>query len=259
MKTALGHLKVLDLTRILAGSWVPQNLADMGPEVITMERPGAVDDSHTWHVPLHRDAEGRQTRDSSCFLSAMGQAIGNRRSGQPDAALMKSGIAISDLLAGIYATTAILAAIEPRHVSRKVQYIDMSLLDGIVTINSCQAINYFLSAKIPQLNRDREALILLSAEAMLAKKIEVWVTLLAGRSVPCEPSHNIKQVLEDPQVMDREIQLAQLHSVWLNALGSRTRSGWPKLNSLRTCCASAGQTQPKNPQRERRAAYDTHR
>ena len=63
---------------------------------------------------------------------------------------MKSGIAISDLLTGMYATTAILAALEHRHVSGEGQYIDMSLLDCIVTINSYQAINYFLSGNIPQ-------------------------------------------------------------------------------------------------------------
>lgn len=355
MKTALGHLKVLDLTRILAGPWATQNLADMGAEVIKIERPGVGDDTRTWGPPFLKDAEGRETRDSSYFLSAnrgkqsvtvdlastegqdiirqlvhdadilvenykvgtlaryglayedlrkinprlvycsvtgfgqdgpyaalpgydyVFQGMGGLMSitgvpdGQPGAAPMKSGIAISDLLTGMYATTAILAAIEHRHISGEGQYIDMSLLDCIVTINSYQAINYFLSGKIPQRmgnahsnmvpyqvfhcregdiiiavgndsqyaafckvidrpllatdpqfstgpqrNRNREALIPLIAEAMLAKSMEEWVTLLEANNVPCGPIHNMKQVFEDPQVVHRDMQLSLPHSVGVN-------------------------------------------
>jgi crotonobetainyl-CoA:carnitine CoA-transferase CaiB-like acyl-CoA transferase len=234
MKTALGHIKVLDLTRILAGPWATQNLADMGAEVIKIERPRVGDDTRTWGPPFLKDAEGRETSDSSYFLSAnrgkqsvtvdistpegqeiirdlakdadvvvenykvgtltryglgyeelrkvnpqivycsvtgfgqsgpyaalpgydfVFQGMGGLMSitgvpeGEPGSAPMKSGIAISDLLTGMYATTAILAAIEHRHVSGVGQYIDMSLLDCIVTINSYQAINYFLAGKVPE-------------------------------------------------------------------------------------------------------------
>ncbi|MGH8784648.1 MAG: CaiB/BaiF CoA transferase family protein [Cupriavidus necator] len=356
MKTALGHLKVLDLTRILAGPWATQNLADMGAEVIKIERPGVGDDTRTWGPPFLKDAEGRETRDSSYFLSAnrgkqsvtvdlaspdgqeiirqlvhdadilvenykvgtlaryglayedlrkinprlvycsvtgfgqdgpyaalpgydyVFQGMGGLMSitgapdGEPGAAPMKSGIAISDLLTGMYATTAILAAIEHRHISGEGQYIDMSLLDCIVTINSYQAINYFLSGKIPQRmgnahsnmvpyqvfhcregdiiiaigndsqyaafckvidrpllatdpqfstapqrNRNREALIPLIAEAMLAKTMEEWVALLEANNVPCGPIHNMKQVFEDPQVVHRDMQLSLPHSTGVNA------------------------------------------
>jgi crotonobetainyl-CoA:carnitine CoA-transferase CaiB-like acyl-CoA transferase len=52
MNTALGHLKVLDLTRILAGPWATQNLADMGAEVIKVERPAVGDDTRGWARPF---------------------------------------------------------------------------------------------------------------------------------------------------------------------------------------------------------------
>jgi len=234
MKKALDHLKVLDLTRVLAGPWATQNLADMGADVIKIERPGAGDDTRAWGPPFLRDAEGRETRDSSYFLSAnrgkrsvtvdiatpkgqeiirelarqadvvvenykvgtlaryglgyedlralnprlvycsitgfgqsgpyaslpgydfVFQGMGGLMSitgmpdGEPGGGPVKSGIAITDLLTGMYATTAVLAALEHRHVSGVGQYIDMALLDCVVTINSYQAINYFLSGKIPQ-------------------------------------------------------------------------------------------------------------
>ncbi|MGO4711811.1 CaiB/BaiF CoA transferase family protein [Bradyrhizobium sp. 2TAF24] len=234
MKTALGHLKVLDLTRILAGPWATQNLADMGAEVIKVERPGVGDDTRAWGPPFLKDRDGRETADSSYFLSANrgkksitvdlahpeGQALIRELATQADvvvenykvgtlarygldydslkavnprlvycsitgfgqsgpyAALpgydfvfqgmgglmsmtgqpegtpgdepMKVGIAISDLLTGMYATTAILAALESRHVSGEGQHIDLALLDCVVAITSYQAINYFLSGRIPQ-------------------------------------------------------------------------------------------------------------
>ena len=234
MKTALGHIKVLDLSRVLAGPWATQNLADMGAEVIKIERPRVGDDTRTWGPPFLKDADGVETRDSSYFLSAnrgkksvtvdlataegqdiirmlvrdvdvlvenykvgtlaryglayddlkainprlvycsvtgfgqdgpyaalpgydyVFQGMGGLMSltgvpdGEPGGAPMKTGLAITDLLTGMYATSAILAALEHRHISGAGQYIDMSLLDCIVAINSYQALNYFLSGKIPQ-------------------------------------------------------------------------------------------------------------
>jgi len=234
MKSALSHIKVLDLSRVFAGPWATQNLADLGAEVIKIERPGRGDDTRAWGPPFLKDQNGQETRDSSYFLSVnrgkksvtvdistpegqeiireiakdvdvvienykvgtlaryglawddlnkinprliycsvtgfgqtgpladlpgydfVFQGMGGLMSmtGQPDDAPggepMKVGIAISDLTTGMYATTAILAAIEHRRVSGEGQYIDLSLLDCTVALTSYMAINYFLSGKVPQ-------------------------------------------------------------------------------------------------------------
>jgi len=357
MTTALGHIKVLDLTRTLAGPWATQNFADLGAEVIKVERPGVGDDTRTWGPPFLKDTEGREIRNSSsyflctnrgkqsltvnlscpegqeiirrlardadvlvenykvgtlarfglayddlrkinpglvyCSVTGFGQdgpyadlpgydyvfqgmgglmSITGVPDGQPGAEPMKSGLAIADLLTGMYATTAILAALEHRHVSGEGQFIDMSLLDCMVTINSYQAINYFLSGKIPQRvgnahsnmvpyqvfrckegdiiiavgndsqyaafcavidrpllasdpryttgpqrNLNREALIPLIAEAMLARTMEEWVGLLEANNVPCGPINNMKQVFENPQVKHREMRQSLPHSAGVDA------------------------------------------
>lgn len=233
-RTTLGHITVLDLSRILAAPWATQNLADMGAEVIKIERPGQGDDTRRWGPPFLKDEKGNETLDSSYFLSTnrgkksvtvnlatkqgqdiirqlamkadvvvenykvgtldryglgyddlralnpkliycsvtgfgqdgpyaalpgydyVFQGMGGLMSitgipeGQPGGEPMKSGVAITDLITGMYATSAILAALEHRHLSGEGQYIDMSLLDCVVTINSYQAINYFMTGVIPQ-------------------------------------------------------------------------------------------------------------
>ena len=70
MKTALSHLRILDLSRILAGPWCTQNLADLGAEVIKVERPKVGDDTRSWGPPWIRDADGEDTADSSYFGAA---------------------------------------------------------------------------------------------------------------------------------------------------------------------------------------------
>ena len=201
--------------------------------MVKIERPQMGDDTRSWGPPFLKDAEGRETRDSSYFLSAnrgkrsvtvdlataegqdiirrlavesdvlvenykvgtlaryglayadlaalnprlvycsvtgFGQdgpyaplpgydfvfqgmgglmSITGNPEGTPGDEPMKSGIAIGDILTGLYATTAILAALEHRNISGRGQYIDMSLLDCIVAVNSYQAINYFLSGRVP--------------------------------------------------------------------------------------------------------------
>jgi crotonobetainyl-CoA:carnitine CoA-transferase CaiB-like acyl-CoA transferase len=234
MAKALGHIKVLDLTRVLAGPWATQNLADMGAEVIKIERPRSGDDTRGYGPPFLKDAQGVETQDAAYFLCAnrgkqsvtldlasregqeivrelarsadvlvenykvgtlaryglsyealrelnprlvycsitgFGQSgpyaslpgydfvfqgmsglmsISGVPDGEPGGGPVKSGLAVSDLLTGMYATVAILAALEHRNVSGHGQHIDLALLDCMVSINSYQALNYFLSGKVPQ-------------------------------------------------------------------------------------------------------------
>jgi crotonobetainyl-CoA:carnitine CoA-transferase CaiB-like acyl-CoA transferase len=69
MAKALEHLRVLDLSRIFAGPWATQNLADLGAHVIKVERPGRGDDTRAWGPPFLKDEQGNDTTNSSYFMS----------------------------------------------------------------------------------------------------------------------------------------------------------------------------------------------
>ncbi len=70
MTGSLSHVRVLDMSRILAGPWASQTLADLGAEVIKIERPGVGDDTRGWGPPFLKDAEGNDTDNAAYFASA---------------------------------------------------------------------------------------------------------------------------------------------------------------------------------------------
>ncbi len=233
MAGPLSHIRVLDLSRVLAGPWAAQNLADLGAEVIKVERPGAGDDTRGWGPPWLKDGAGRETHESAYFLSVnrnkksvtldisrpegqciarglaarsqvlienykvgtleryglgyealrkdnpgliycsvtgFGQdgpyaprpgydfifqgmgglmSITGERDGQPGAGPQKVGIAITDVLTGMYASVAILGALNHRERTGEGQYIDCALLDTLVAFNANQIVSFFCSGRVP--------------------------------------------------------------------------------------------------------------
>ena len=230
---ALSHIRVLDLSRVLAGPWATQNLADLGADVIKVERPGAGDDTRRWGPPYQRDADGHETAEAAYYLaanrnkrsltldiaSAEGQAIvralaaqsdvvvenykvgqlakygldyaslraikpdlvycsvtgfgqdgpyasragydfivqgiggfmsiTGERDGLPGGGPQKAGVAIADLMTGMYATIAIMAALTHRDRTGVGQYIDMALLDTQVAMLANMNTNYLASQEAP--------------------------------------------------------------------------------------------------------------
>ncbi|HEV8094640.1 MAG TPA: CaiB/BaiF CoA-transferase family protein [Burkholderiales bacterium] len=233
MAGPLSHIRVLDLSRVLAGPWAAQNLGDLGAEVIKVERPGAGDDTRGWGPPFLKDGAGKDTTEAAyyasvnrnkksitldlskpegqqiareiaaksavlienykvgtlkryglgyddlkkanpglvyCSVTGFGQdgpyaprpgydfifqgmgglmSITGERDGQPGAGPQKVGIAITDVLTGMYASVAICAALTHRERTGEGQYIDCALLDTIVAFNANQIVSYFCSGRIP--------------------------------------------------------------------------------------------------------------
>jgi crotonobetainyl-CoA:carnitine CoA-transferase CaiB-like acyl-CoA transferase len=229
----LHGIKVLDLSRILAGPWATQCLADFGATVWKVEKPGSGDDTRHWGPPWVKDGKGKDTGEAAyfastnrgkhslaidftkpagqqlvrslamradvlienfrvgtlaryrlgydklkrlnpkliyCSISAFGQdgpaaaepgydamiqAISGLMSvtgvpdGEPGAGPVKVGVAVSDLISGMYAACAILAALHDRETSGRGEYIDLALLDTQVAALANQTLNYLVSGKPP--------------------------------------------------------------------------------------------------------------
>jgi crotonobetainyl-CoA:carnitine CoA-transferase CaiB-like acyl-CoA transferase len=234
MPGPLSHVKVLDLSRILAGPWAGQVLADLGADVIKVERPGAGDDTRSWGPPFLKDRDGAETKEAGYYLSVnrgkrsitisidkpegqrivrelakradivlenykagtlprfglgyedlkavnpkliycsvtgfgqtgprrdqaaydfMIQAMGGmmsvtgERDDRPGGGPQKVGIPIVDLMTGMYAAVAVLAALARREVSGAGEYVDIGMLDVQVATLANQAMNFLVSGRVPR-------------------------------------------------------------------------------------------------------------
>ncbi|MBR0751256.1 CoA transferase [Bradyrhizobium jicamae] len=231
---ALARLRVLDLSRVLAGPWSGQLLADLGADVVKIERPESGDDTRSWGPPWLRDVEGQETSEAAYYLCANrnkrsvtadlnhpdGRRIVQRLAagadvvienfkvdglrqygldyeslkrdnqrliycsitgfgqtgpyaarpgydfliqgmgglmdltGLPDGANgggpVKVGVALVDVMTGLYATVAILSALAHRERSGHGQHIDLALLDVQVATLANQASNFLVGGQRPQ-------------------------------------------------------------------------------------------------------------
>jgi crotonobetainyl-CoA:carnitine CoA-transferase CaiB-like acyl-CoA transferase len=225
---ALDKIRVLDMSRVLAGPWATQLLADLGADVIKVERPGLGDDTRTWGPPWFTADDGR--RESTYFVSTnrgkrsiavdiadprgaqlvatmateadvlvenfkvgdlkrygldyttlaarnprlvycsisgfgqegpyaalpgydfIAQAMGGMMSltGEPDGAPVKTGVALADVMTGLYACNGILAALFQREQSGRGQHVTTCLLDVQIAALANQASGYFATQRNPQ-------------------------------------------------------------------------------------------------------------
>ena len=229
----LEGIKVLDLSRVLAGPWAGQLLADLGADVVKVERPGAGDETRGWGPPFLKDEEGCDTRETAyfacanrgkrslcldftrpddlalllrlsdradivlenfrsgdlarhgldyaslktrnqglvyCSITGFGQtgpyaqragydfliqgmgglmSITGRADGEPGAGPQKVGVALTDVMTGLYATIAIQAALAERARSGLGQHIDLALLDVQIAALANQASNHLAGGSVP--------------------------------------------------------------------------------------------------------------
>ncbi|XP_041736985.2 succinate--hydroxymethylglutarate CoA-transferase isoform X6 [Coregonus clupeaformis] len=145
----LDGVKVLDLTRVLAGPFATMILGDLGAEIIKVERPGAGDDTRSWGPPFVGD-------ESAYFLSvnrnkkSVAVNLKDPRGAKiilEDGDPVRPGVAMTDLATGLYTHGAIMAALLQRHKTGRGVHIDCNLLSTQVACLTHIAANYLNAGK----------------------------------------------------------------------------------------------------------------
>jgi formyl-CoA transferase len=305
----LEGIRVLDLTRILAGPYCTMMLGDLGADVIKVERPGRGDDSRSWGPPFVGEPYGPFPGEAAYFLAANrnkrsitvnlkapeGRAIvrqlarisdvlvenfrggtlermglgyedlrglnprlvycsvsGYGRTGpyadrpgydfiiQAEGGMMgitgpeegppyRVGIPIVDIATGMFATTAILAALRARDLTGEGQYVDMSLLDSQVAVLTNVASNYLVGGQAPRRLGNAHPNIT-PYEAFRAR--DKWFALAAGNERQWAILCNVigqPDLKDDPRFADNSSRVANraaLREVLDGAFAARDAAEW---------------------------------
>ena len=215
----LAGVRVLDLSRVLAGPWCTQTLADLGADVIKVERPDSGDDTRGWGPPFLKDSAGADTTDAAYYLGTNR----NKRSitvdiARPEGQALIRRIALqSDVFVENYKVGdmarygldfASLHALNPRLVYCSITgfgqtgpYRERAGYDYAV-----QGMGGLMSVTGPS----RAEVPLLTAQ-MRARTRRDWLESLEAAKVPCGPINDLADVFADPQVIERGMTIQIAH------------------------------------------------
>jgi crotonobetainyl-CoA:carnitine CoA-transferase CaiB-like acyl-CoA transferase len=226
---ALAHLKVLDLSRVLAGPWCTPMLADLGADVVKVERPGVGDDTRHWGPPFLQDAQGADTAHASYFTACnrnkrsvtidmvqpQGQALIRQMAAQSD-------IVVENFKVGGLAAYGLdyesLHALNPRliycsitgfgqsgpYAQRAGYDLMIQAMSGLMSITG-------QSADVPGGGPQRVGVAVVDVihATTRSRNTADWIALLEPLAVPCGPINDIGQAFAQAQVGARSLVVNQ--------------------------------------------------